>query len=656
MAYTINKTDGSILATVADGQVDEIKTDLTLIGKNYSGFGEALNENFVKLLENFAGTAVPTKPIRGQIWFDTNELKLKVYNGTSFQPVSSATISEIQPTDLAIGDLWFDDSNKQLFFYDGTSLILLGPDYSRSQGLSNLRVSSILDDRNQTRIISSLYINGVLLGIFSKDQFFPKIEISGYGTGEIVPGFNQSPTSGIKFVVTSTNSEKLGNQPATSYVRSDTSGEIDGTLSITGTLLVGDANQSQLVVQSGNIKLANIANNKNLTFAVRRNDISQDAIVVNANSQTVQLYPNETTSTVEVGGNLSVVGNFTVNGSVIINDGLLTTVKTSQLLVEDKLIVLGDSGDSSYNTDDYANRGGIILKGGDDKEFIWVYDTAVPGVDANNAWNSSEDINLCGSKEFKINGVTVISSTSLGTGITSAPGLTNFGPQVFVQIGPTTSTPILRLQQNRISSVDTNGNIEITPNGTGNVVLKQVTGATYSTQTDVGFPLITGLATTNQSTPSQTTETTGSISIQTLIPALSATELSESTNKKYVLNFVRTRSLAFSLDTSDGVTNSGIENILSVLAPVNEYEESTIARILCTTLSNAASTADVEAGKIISTSLFLDSLAPSSAPAVTNVAFGSITVPAPVVQVSPRVVKQFQIVSGVWTYITEAFV
>jgi hypothetical protein len=123
-----------------------------------------------------------------------------------------------------------------------------------------------------------------------------------------------------------------------------------------------------------------------------------------------------------------------------------------------------------------------------------------------------------------------------------------------------------------------------------------------------------------------------------------------------VLNFVRTRSLAFSLDTSDGVTNTGIENILSVLAPVNEYEESTVARILCTTLTNAASTADVEAGKIISTSLFLDSLAPSSAPAVTNVAFGSITVPAPVVQVSPRIIKQFQIVSGVWTYITEAFV
>ena len=436
-------------------------------------------------------------------------------------------------------------------------------------------------------------------------------------------------------------------------MRSDTSGEIDGTLSITGALLVGDANQSQLVVQSGNIKLANIANNKNLTLTVRRNDVSQDAIVINANSQTVQLYPNETASTVEVGGNLNVIGNFTVNGSVIINDGSLTTVKTSQLLVEDKLIILGETGDSSYNDDDYADGGGIILKGNDNKEFIWVYNSAVPGVESNDAWNSSEHINLTSSKEFKINGVTVISSTSLGTGITSAPGLNNFGPQVFVQIGPSVATPILRFEQNRLSSVDVNGNIEITPNGTGNIVLKRITGATYSTQTNVGFPLITGLATTSQSAPSQTTETTGT---KPASPTLSATELSESVNKKYVLNFVRTRSLAFSLDTSDGVTNTGIENILSVLAPVNEYEESTVARILCTTLTNAASTADVEAGKIISTSLFLDSLAPSSAPAVTNVAFGSIAVPAPVVQVSPRIIKQFQIVSGVWTYITEAFV
>ena len=77
MAYQINKTDGSIVATVADGQLDQLSTDLTLIGKNYSGFGEVFNENLIKLLENFAGTSKPLHPIRGQIWFDASELKLK---------------------------------------------------------------------------------------------------------------------------------------------------------------------------------------------------------------------------------------------------------------------------------------------------------------------------------------------------------------------------------------------------------------------------------------------------------------------------------------------------------------------------------------------------------------------------------------------------
>ena len=100
MAYLITKSDGTTLTTVSDGQIDDLTTNLTLIGKNYSGFGEAFNENLVKLLENFASTARPTRPIRGQIWFDVTELKLKVYNGTAFQPVSSATISSTQPTSL----------------------------------------------------------------------------------------------------------------------------------------------------------------------------------------------------------------------------------------------------------------------------------------------------------------------------------------------------------------------------------------------------------------------------------------------------------------------------------------------------------------------------------------------------------------------------
>ena len=79
MAYQINKTDGTIVATVADGQIDDLSTDLTLIGKNFSGFGEAFNENLVKLLENFSNTTSPLNPIKGQLWFDASESKLKIY-------------------------------------------------------------------------------------------------------------------------------------------------------------------------------------------------------------------------------------------------------------------------------------------------------------------------------------------------------------------------------------------------------------------------------------------------------------------------------------------------------------------------------------------------------------------------------------------------
>jgi hypothetical protein len=143
MAYSINKTDGTILATVPDGQIDQLSSDITLIGKNYSGFGEALNENLVKLLENFANSSRPERPIRGQIWFDTAESKLKVYTGTAFVPVSSATISRTQPTTLGVGDLWYKDVDQQLYFFDGTRPILLAPAFSASQGKSGLEVVTI---------------------------------------------------------------------------------------------------------------------------------------------------------------------------------------------------------------------------------------------------------------------------------------------------------------------------------------------------------------------------------------------------------------------------------------------------------------------------------------------------------------------------------
>jgi hypothetical protein len=364
MAYTINKTDGTILATVADGQIDELSTDLTLVGKNYSGFGESINENFVKLLENFSSSSRPTSPIRGQIWFDVSELKLKVYSGTGFVPVSSATISNQQPLNLGVGDLWFNDLAKQLYFFDGTNTILLGPDYSVTQGISGLKVVNILDSLNQNRVVVYLYANGILLGIFSKDAFTPKLPIDGF-SGSIIPGFSAGTLSNLKFNVTVTNSEKLGSQPASLYVRNDTSNIVNGQIIISSNLglIIGDANQGQFQVQDGNLIIANIASNKQMSFNVRRDVIAESAIIIEADARRISLYDGYPTSEVQIGGSLVVQGDLTVNGDVV-------TVNTSTVTIEDKNIVLAKQT-GIVPTNANAATGGVILQGASSHVFLW---------------------------------------------------------------------------------------------------------------------------------------------------------------------------------------------------------------------------------------------------------------------------------------------
>jgi hypothetical protein len=599
MAYSINKTDGTILATVADGQIDNFSSDLTLIGKNYSGFGESLNENFVKLLENFANSSPPVKPIRGQVWFDTGELKLKVYSGTEFLPVSSATISNSQPFNLGVGDLWFNNIDKQLYFFDGVQSLLLGPDYSVSQGLSGLKVVSILDSLNQTRVVTYFYNNGILLGIFSKDEFTPKLPIEGF-TGNIIPGFNAGNLQGLKFNVTATNAESLGGRPATSYVRNDASNIINGQLILSSNLglIIGDANQGQFQVQDGNLLIANIASNRNLILNVRRGVIAEPALVIESATRNIKLYDGFITSEVKMGGNLVVDGNLTVNGTT-------STINTSTVTVEDKNIELASTASPS---DVFADGGGITLKGTSDHTFIWTQ--------ASEAWNSSENINLVSSSsvqnpEYKINGVTVLSATSLGPGITSIPGVTNFGPQTFVDIG-TGSPPVtqMRLQNNRISTVSNNDDIELQPDGNGNIVL-------------LGSPKIIGLA--------------------------NPTNLQDAATKDYVDRTVQSRNIVLSLDISDGISNSGIASLLQQIAPVSDYRPGTEAKILCTFISNSTTSLDINPLVTKNTELFNQPT--GLAEAVTDFTFATATLSAPSVSVI-RIVKTFRISGGAWIFIS----
>ena len=625
MAYQINKTDGTIIATVADGQVDNLSTDITLIGKNYSGFGEALNENFIKLLENFASTTRPTAPIKGQIWFDSTENKLKVYSGTAFVPVSSATISNTQPSTLGVGDLWFNDTDKQLYFFDGDDTILLGPAYSESQGRSGFIVSSVLDTLNQTRVITTLYNNGILLGIFSKDAFTPKNAIEGF-SGSIGIGFNQGTLSNIKFDVTATNAENLGNVEATTYARRDTSNSFTGQIRINTNLglVFGSGDQGNIFVDaSGNVFLLNSASDNSLIMSVRKGQAIENAMVIDAAERSVAIYESAPDSSVLMGGDLTVNGNTIIRGTLTIDDGSVVTINTEDLTVENKNIILAETGNAAVNSDTISSGGGIILRGttsgsGDglyDHSFVWAEtDTAasgrLPDLKAK-AWNSSEHINLRSGKDFRIDGSTIMDATTFyGTTI---PNVTSFGTQNVVNIGPGVP-PVAqtRIENNRISTVASGDDLELAPDSTGNVVL-------------IGSPKITGMA--------------------------DPTNAQDAATKEYVDDTVETRSLAFSMDLTDGKPNTYIANtILTNLAPPAEYRNGTTARILCTVVSN--STTSLSINPLVTESTAEFNTPSGTAFAVTDVAIATATVPAPTITTT-RVVKTFQLAAGAWSFVSE---
>ena len=129
MAYILNKTNGVIVATVQDAVLDSNSTSLTFIGRNYAGYGEIQNENFIKLLENFANIIAPPSPIEGQLWFDTSNQNLNIYDGDSWKSlaISSVTIDSSQPSNPKLGDLWYNALSQQLYVFNGSIFSLIGP-------------------------------------------------------------------------------------------------------------------------------------------------------------------------------------------------------------------------------------------------------------------------------------------------------------------------------------------------------------------------------------------------------------------------------------------------------------------------------------------------------------------------------------------------
>ena len=170
MAYQVDKFNGTFLTSVEDGTIDTT-TDLRFVGKNYAGYGEVQNENFLHLLENFANTTAPPKVIAGQIWYDSANKKLKFYDGTKFKSASGAETSDSAPGGLGTGDFWWDTSAKQLYAYDGSEFVLIGPEASPDLGASGVIAQVVKDTGNTNHSILKLQAGGKVVGIISQTAF-----------------------------------------------------------------------------------------------------------------------------------------------------------------------------------------------------------------------------------------------------------------------------------------------------------------------------------------------------------------------------------------------------------------------------------------------------------------------------------------------------
>ena len=363
MAYKINNTFGTLLVTLADGTIDVATTDLTLIGKGYAGFGEKLNENLVKLLENFNNTTAPTNKVQGQLWYDKTNNQLNVYTGSKFKPVGSTANSATAPTNAVQGDLWFDTTNTQLYVYTGSAWTLIGPTTVAGSGVTQVITESPEDNTGVKRSILKLVANDTVVGVVSNLAFTPSstetlgAALVSAGFATVAQGIQlSSSVTSVKFRGTATDADALGGVAAANYLRSDSADTTTGRLTIQTDdgIRIGAGTDVTMSMSSDDFTIAQTTQDKDIIFTVNDGGTTKEALRITGSTGRIEHLR---------------VGDLTV-------DGTNTILNTSTLSVEDNIIELNRNISNNAGMPSFTglkvNRG--ETSSATEQNLYWVWD------------------------------------------------------------------------------------------------------------------------------------------------------------------------------------------------------------------------------------------------------------------------------------------
>jgi hypothetical protein len=323
MSYTITTTSGVTLATIADGTINSTTTSLTLIGKNYAGYGIFLNENYIKLLENFSSGTAPTGALTGQLWYDSTSQILKVYNsaGNLWKSLASISTGSQKPSNPIIGDLLWDTAYGQLNVYNGSNWTVVGPAYSSSTSTSGAIVESISDTASQQHVVVKFYVSNTVVAIVSKDATFtPATAIPGFTT--VKPGItliSSSTIIGAQYTGDVSNALTLQGVAASAFLRKD---QADST-----SFLFGAA--GGLTVNSDLKILSSSATDSFITGQTAGKNLTLQVTKTGDTSATSVLAINGTSARVTLSNDLTVTGVANVSSTTASTDTTTGAFKVS---------------------------------------------------------------------------------------------------------------------------------------------------------------------------------------------------------------------------------------------------------------------------------------------------------------------------------------